>query len=110
LSILVIPLSNKNCKSEPVNTSETDIFFTTVYSGAEWVSTIQVPGIVLFADYSRNNHDYSSILLACEDETLNFQRLEHNTVIYLYIRMVLEGASCGLRLKLKSVIKNSFYK
>ena len=41
------------------------------------------------------------------DENSNFQRLDHNTVIYLFIQIVIEGASDGLELKFKLAKKTS---
>ena len=41
------------------------------------------------------------------DENSNFQRLDHNTVIYLFIQLVIEGASDGLELKFTSAKKTS---
>ena len=41
------------------------------------------------------------------DENSNFQRLDHNTVIYLFIQLVIEGASDGLELKFKLAKKTS---
>lgn len=41
------------------------------------------------------------------DENSNFQRLDHNTVIYLFIQIVIEGASDGLELKFTSAKKTS---
>ena len=41
------------------------------------------------------------------DEYSNFQRLDHNTVIYLFIQLVIEGASDGLELKFKLAKKTS---
>ncbi|MDG2357491.1 MAG: hypothetical protein P8L21_04340, partial [Polaribacter sp.] len=42
------------------------------------------------------------------DENSNFQRLDHNTVIYLFIQIVIEGASDGLELKFTSAKKTSY--
>ena len=44
------------------------------------------------------------------DENSNYQMLEHNTVIYLYIQIIIEGASEGLKLKLKEAKKLSHLK
>ena len=41
------------------------------------------------------------------DENSNYQRLDHNTVLYLFIQIVIEGASDSLRLKFKSAKKTS---
>ena len=41
------------------------------------------------------------------DENSNFQRLDHNIVIYLFIQIVIEGASDGLELKFTSAKKTS---
>ena len=41
------------------------------------------------------------------DENSNFQRLDHNMVIYLFIKIIIEGASVGLELKFKSAQKSS---
>ena len=41
------------------------------------------------------------------DRNSNYQRLEHNTVLYLYIQIIIEGASEGLKLKFKEAKKIS---
>jgi len=41
------------------------------------------------------------------NENSNFQRLDHNMVIYLFIKIIIEGASVGLELKFKSAQKSS---
>lgn len=41
------------------------------------------------------------------DKNSNFERLEYNTVIYLFIQIVIEGASESLRLKFTSAKKTS---
>ena len=41
------------------------------------------------------------------EENSNFQRLDHNLVIYLYIKIVIKGASDALELKFKSAKKTT---
>jgi len=55
-----------------------------------------------------NSVKASSLLNAINlDRNSNYQRLEHNTVIYLYIQIIIEGASEVLKLKFKEAKKIS---